>query len=371
MATANFLPPQESKIVVGISGGVDSAVTALLLKQQGYQVTGVFMQNWEDTDESGCTVRQDYADAMGVCQQIGIELHHVNFAREYWDEVFSDFLEQYKAGFTPNPDILCNKYIKFKHFIDYASKLGAEYIATGHYAQLTHSSDRVSLLKGVDANKDQSYFLHAVSSVALVKSVFPLGGLEKTQVRAIAKQHNLVNYSKKDSTGICFIGERKFKDFLSQYIKEQPGKIVSLDGQVMGKHDGLMFHTLGQRQGLGIGGSKLAGNEPWYVAHKDLENNNLVVVQGGEHTCLFTSELTTEQISWINPIDKFPLECSAKVRYRQVDQECVVDKLAQGYKVCFKQPQRAVTLGQSIVFYQGDICLGGGIIEQVKNDFFS
>jgi tRNA-specific 2-thiouridylase len=371
MHSSNFLPPPASKIVVGISGGVDSAVTALLLKQQGYQVTGVFMQNWEDSDDTGCTIRQDYADALGVCQQIGIELVQVNFAREYWDEVFEDFLDQYKAGFTPNPDILCNKYIKFKHFLAHAHKLGASYIATGHYAQLIHSPDMVSLLKGIDFSKDQSYFLHAVSSTALAKSVFPLGGMHKTKVREIAKTHNLVNYSKKDSTGICFIGQRKFKDFLSQYLPAEPGQIVNLDGQIMGEHDGLMFHTIGQRNGLRIGGNKGMAGDAWYVAHKDIANNYLVVVQGGEHTCLFTQELTCTQISWINPLTQFPLKCSAKVRYRQADQECLVYKLDAGYKVCFTSPQRAVTLGQSIVFYTDDICLGGGIIARVKNDFFT
>lgn len=358
-----------TRIIVGMSGGVDSSVAALLLLQQGYQVEGLFMKNWEEDDGTEyCTAKEDLADAQAVCDRLGIKLHTANFAAEYWDNVFEHFLAEYKAGRTPNPDILCNREIKFKAFLDYARMLGAELIATGHYVRRQDENGQSLLLKGVDGNKDQSYFLYAVGGREIAQSLFPIGELEKPAVRALAEQHGLVTANKKDSTGICFIGERRFTDFLKQYLPAQPGKIETTDGQVIGEHAGLMYHTIGQRQGLGIGGMKDASEEPWYVLAKDLARNVLIVGQGNEHPWLFSRSLVCRQVNWINPLDVAALDnLTAKVRYRQPDQPCRIEVLDEDeYRVTFDQPQRAVTLGQSIVFYAGDVCLGGGIIESCQ-----
>lgn len=359
-------PISETHVIVGMSGGVDSSVAALLLLEQGYKVEGLFMKNWEEDDGTEyCTAMEDLADAQAVCDKIGIKLHTANFASEYWDRVFEHFLDEYKAGRTPNPDILCNKEIKFKAFLDYAQVLGADYIATGHYARRVDVDGVATLVKGLDNNKDQSYFLHAVGAKQIAKTLFPVGELEKPAVRAIAEKHGLITHDKKDSTGICFIGERRFKDFLEQYIPAQPGVIRSSDGVEMGEHNGLMFHTIGQRKGVGIGG--VSGNqdhEPWFVIEKDMDKNELVVAQGKQHPGLFSQSLTVDNLFWISDKEpELPLECMAKTRYRQPDQACIVMKNGEGYKVEFKEPQRAVTPGQSLVLYIDDTCLGGGIIE--------
>ncbi len=364
------------RVIVGMSGGVDSSVSALLLKQQGYEVEGLFMKNWDEDDGTEyCTAKDDLADAERVCDKIGIKLHTANFASEYWDNVFEHFLEEYKAGRTPNPDILCNREIKFKVFMQYASMLGGELIATGHYVRRADRDGHTYLLKGLDPNKDQSYFLHAVGEAEFAKTLFPVGELEKPEVRRIAEEHGLVTHNKKDSTGICFIGERRFKDFLQQYLPAQPGEIQTPDGTVIGQHAGLMYHTIGQRQGLGIGGVKGANEEPWFVAQKDLVRNVLVVVQGTNHPLLFTNHLIAQQAHWINgtPLNsdgkpQSSFRCTAKNRYRQDDQSCVVTLLDNGQlDVAFDEPQRAVTPGQSVVFYQDDVCLGGAVIEATDN----
>lgn len=357
--------PATTRVIVGMSGGVDSSVSALLLLEQGYQVEGLFMKNWEEDDGTEyCTAKEDLADAQAVCDKLGIKLHTANFAAEYWDFVFEHFLEEYKAGRTPNPDILCNREIKFKAFLDYAKSLGADLIATGHYVRRRDSNGQTQLLKGLDGNKDQSYFLHAVGGKEIAQSLFPVGELEKPEVRAIAEMHGLVTAKKKDSTGICFIGERRFTDFLKQYLPAQPGDIETPEGEVIGKHNGLMYHTIGQRQGLGIGGMKNANDDPWYVLAKDMARNVLIVGQGNEHPWLFSRTLSASSIMWVNDIDlSQALKLKAKVRYRQPDQACTLEKTEHGYLVTFNEPQRAVTPGQSVVFYNGEICLGGGIIE--------
>lgn len=362
--------PASTRVIVGMSGGVDSSVSALLLKNQGYQVEGLFMKNWEEDDGTQyCTAKEDLADAQAVCDKLDIKLHTANFAVEYWDNVFEYFLAEYKAGRTPNPDILCNREIKFKAFLDYALMLGADLIATGHYVRRRDEAGQTLLLKGLDSNKDQSYFLHAVAGEQLAKSLFPVGELAKPQVRAIAEQYDLVTAKKKDSTGICFIGERRFSDFLKQYLPAQPGDIEALSGEVIGKHNGLMYHTIGQRQGLGIGGLKNASEDPWYVMAKDLKRNVLIVGQGNNNPCLYASALTCSEIYWVNPIDlSQPLQLTAKVRYRQADQNCTLHKTTEGYHLSFTEPQRAVTPGQSVVLYAKDICLGGGVIETVEPD---
>lgn len=358
--------PTQARVIVGMSGGVDSSVSAVLLKEQGYQVEGLFMKNWDEDDGTEyCTAMADLADARTVCEKIGIPLHTASFAAEYWDRVFEHFLQEYSAGRTPNPDILCNKEIKFRAFLDYAITLGADYIATGHYARRRITESGAQLLKGLDANKDQSYFLHAVAGDRIGKTLFPVGEIEKPQVRAIAEAHGLVTHDKKDSTGICFIGERKFSDFLRQYLPAQPGDIQTADGDVIGTHQGLMYHTIGQRQGLGIGGLAKYGDSPWYVAEKDLDRNVLVVVQGKQNPLLFSDSLVTGHVDWIaGTCPPLPLNCSAKVRYRQPDQACRVEAHpGGGYRVVFAEPQRAITPGQSVVFYQDEVCLGGGVIE--------
>lgn len=361
------------RVIVGMSGGVDSSVSALLLLEQGYRVEGLFMKNWEEDDGSEyCTAMDDLADAQAVCDRIGIPLHTANFAAEYWDNVFEHFLAEYKAGRTPNPDILCNREIKFKAFLDYALMLGADLIATGHYVRRRDIDGRTELLKGLDPNKDQSYFLHAVGGEQLAKTLFPVGELEKPAVRAIAEQHQLATAKKKDSTGICFIGERRFSDFLKQYLPAQPGVIETTAGEAIGQHHGLMYHTIGQRQGLGIGGQKDAGDEPWYVLGKDMARNVLLVGQGNEHPLLFSQSLLVSEMFWVNPMDlSSPRQLTAKVRYRQTDQACTLEQTSEGYRVVFTQPQRAVTPGQSVVFYDGEVCLGGGVIESAQPWDFS
>ncbi|WP_178119559.1 tRNA 2-thiouridine(34) synthase MnmA [Pseudomonas sp. SCB32] len=370
-SSSSLQSPQNTRVIVGMSGGVDSSVSALLLKEQGYQVEGLFMKNWEEDDGTEyCTAMTDLADAQAVCDRIGIKLHTANFAAEYWDNVFEHFLEEYKAGRTPNPDILCNREIKFKAFLDYAVALGADLIATGHYVRRRDIDGRSELLKGLDPNKDQSYFLHAVGGEQIGKTLFPVGELEKPEVRAIAEKYGLATAKKKDSTGICFIGERRFSDFLKQYLPAQPGDIETTDGTVIGKHVGLMYHTIGQRQGLGIGGLKNADDSPWYVLEKDLVRNVLVVGQGNDHPWLFSRALHASHIYWVNPIDlDRPRTLRAKVRYRQADQDCVLERTENGYRAVFDEPQRAVTPGQSVVFYDGEICLGGGVIESAEPAF--
>lgn len=357
----------KERVIVGMSGGVDSSVAALLLLQQGYAVEGLFMKNWEEDDSDGyCPASIDAADAQAVCDKLGIPLHTVNFATEYWQRVFEYFLQEYSAGRTPNPDILCNKEIKFKAFLDYARSLGADLIATGHYARQQEKNGQQYLLKGRDNNKDQSYFLYTLGQAQLAPSLFPLGDLTKPEVRQIAEQAGFVNHAKKDSTGICFIGERKFKDFLSQYLPAKPGKITTVDGQVIGEHQGLMYYTLGQRQGLGIGGRKGAQEKPWYVYQKDLANNRLIVGQEKAHPLLLSTSLICNQLHWVAghpPAQEFT--CAAKTRYRQADQACIVKQLSEDeFLVSFTQSQWAVTPGQSVVFYDGEICLGGGIISR-------
>ncbi|XWW59115.1 tRNA 2-thiouridine(34) synthase MnmA [Psychrobacter sp. HD31] len=365
-----------------MSGGVDSSVSAVLLKQAGFKVEGLFMKNWEEDDGTEyCTAMDDLADAQAVADKIGMKLHTANFAMEYWDNVFEHFLAEYKAGRTPNPDILCNKEIKFKAFLDYALTLGADYIATGHYTRRStnyknqNNTMVAHLMRGLDGNKDQSYFLHAVGGDKIAKTLFPVGELEKPAVRKIAEEYDLITAKKKDSTGICFIGERRFKDFLQQYLPAQKGDIYTDDGIKIGTHDGLMYYTLGQRGGIGIGGVKNRPEEPWFVLAKDLNKNRLIVGQGHEHKMLMSNELTAYKLDWVECtappqlFSKQGLKCMAKTRYRQPDQECTVfatnDDGTQ-IKVVFDTAQRAVTPGQSVVFYIDEVCLGGGVIQTIN-----
>jgi tRNA-uridine 2-sulfurtransferase len=371
----------KQRIVVGLSGGVDSAVTAHLLKQQGHEVVGIFMKNWEDDDDSEyCSSNIDFVDAAAVADVIGIEIEHVNFASNYKDRVFADFLREYQAGRTPNPDILCNAEIKFKAFLDHAMRLGAEKIATGHYARVrsiaTDTGPRYELLKGLDPAKDQSYFLHRLNQAQLSKTLFPVGELHKTEVRRIAEEMKLPNAKKKDSTGICFIGERPFREFLNRYISKEPGPIKNAKGQTIGEHVGLSFYTLGQRQGLGIGGLKAKGAQkgggehaPWFVARKDMQGNTLWVVQGHDHPWLQSMALDAQDASWVSGVAPSEGAVAAKTRYRQADAACTVGGTGDieglngaAFSLQFEQPQWAVTPGQSAVVYDGEVCLGGGVI---------
>ena len=367
--------PTPHRIVVGLSGGVDSAVSAWLLKQQGHEVIGVFMKNWEDDDDSAtCSSRQDWLDAVSVADVIGIDIEHVNFAAEYKDRVFAEFLLEYEAGRTPNPDILCNAEIKFKAFLDHAMRLGADKIATGHYARvrLNDATGRHELLKGLDPLKDQSYFLHRLNQAQLAKTMFPVGELPKTEVRRIAAEIGLPNAKKKDSTGICFIGERPFREFLNRYIQKAPGPIRDDQGREIGQHVGLSFYTLGQRQGLGIGGVKEKGaakgggeHAPWFVARKDVPGNTLWVVPGHDHPWLLSPELQAQDASWVAGCSPAPGRYAAKTRYRQTDAPCLLEAQGEnGFALAFAQAQWAVTPGQSAVLYDGDVCLGGGVIHR-------
>lgn len=366
---------EQTRVIVGMSGGVDSSVSAYLLKEQGYQVEGLFMKNWEEDDtEEYCSAAQDLADAQAICDKLSIKLHTINFATEYWDNVFEYFLEEYKAGRTPNPDIMCNKEIKFKAFLEFACEdLGADYIATGHYVQRKHIDGHWKMIRGLDNNKDQSYFLYTLNEKQLSQTLFPVGHIEKPEVRAIAEKAGLVTHNKKDSTGICFIGERKFKDFLGQYLPAKPGIIESAEGVAIGHHDGLMYHTLGQRKGLRIGGLSEAGEAPWYVVEKDLLRNVLIVGQGHDHPRLFSKGLIADQLHWVDRKSLAnPILCTVKTRYRQEDVACTVTPLIANtnetnekhkYQIDFTVAQSSVTPGQSVVFYQDDVCLGGGIID--------
>ncbi len=373
MSTAtNNKAPEQTRVIVGMSGGVDSSVSAFLLQEQGYQVEGLFMKNWEedDTDEY-CAAAQDLEDAQAICDKLGIKLHTINFATEYWDNVFEYFLAEYKAGRTPNPDIMCNKEIKFKAFLEFACEdLGADYIATGHYVQREFRDSSWKMIRGLDNNKDQSYFLYTLNEAQLAQTLFPVGHIEKPAVRAIAEKAGLITHNKKDSTGICFIGERKFKDFLAQYLPAKPGIIESAEGIEVGQHDGLMYHTLGQRKGLRIGGLANAGEEPWYVVEKDLLRNVLIVGQGHNHPRLFSKGLIANQLHWVDRHDLADsIKCTVKTRYRQEDVACTVTPIENSetgeYQIDFDEQQSSVTPGQSVVFYQGDVCLGGGIIDNL------
>ncbi|GGA41759.1 tRNA 2-thiouridine(34) synthase MnmA [Paenibacillus physcomitrellae] len=362
--------PEQSgkpKVIVGMSGGVDSSVTALLLKQQGYEPIGIFMKNWDDTDELGyCTAEQDAEDVRRVCEQIGIPYYTVNFEKEYFDKVFSYFLDEYKRGRTPNPDVMCNREIKFGEFLNKALDLGADYVATGHYARVVEEDGKFKLLRGVDSNKDQTYFLNALSQEQLSRAMFPIGHLPKPEVRRIAEEAGLYTAKKKDSTGVCFIGERNFREFLSHYLPAKSGDMVDIEtGEVKGRHDGLMYYTLGQRQGLGIGGS--GNGQPWFVAEKDLERNILYVVQGDKHPSMYSTGLVASGLNWIagdRPAAGSSLHCTAKFRYRQPDQGVTITfREDDTVHVAFDEQQKAITPGQAVVFYGGEVCLGGGIIE--------
>ena len=352
------------RIVVGLSGGVDSSVAAWLLKRAGHEVVGVFMKNWEEDDGDGyCTSRQDLVDAASVADVIGIELEAVNFAAEYRDRVFAQFLREYRAGRTPNPDVLCNSEIKFKAFVDHAKALGAERIATGHYARLAPGERGVELRKAADTSKDQTYFLHQLSQAQLAGTMFPVGALAKRDVRAVAREQGIPTYAKKDSTGICFIGERPFREFLNRYLPKAPGPIKTPEGRVVGEHMGLAFYTIGQRKGIGIGGMAQMKGEAWYVADKRLESNELIVVQGHDHPLLLKNQLKAEDAAWVSGQPPGEGILSAKTRYRQADAACKLERVLESeIRVQFDAPQWALTPGQSVVLYEGEVCLGGGVI---------
>ena len=359
---------RKKRVVIGMSGGVDSSVSAWLLKEQGYEVIGLFMKNWEDDDDSEyCSTRQDWIDAVSVADVLGIDIEAVNFASEYKDRVFAEFLREYQAGRTPNPDVLCNAEIKFKAFLDHAMQLGADYIATGHYARVREVNGEFQLLKALDASKDQSYFLHRLNQQQLANTLFPLGEIQKTEVRKIAEQLRLPNATKKDSTGICFIGERPFREFLNRYLSYQPGDIRTPEGQLIGQHVGLSFYTLGQRKGIGIGGIKShqqadGSSDAWYVARKDIAANTLYAVQGHEHPWLLSTDLQARQVSWVAGHAPQQTALAAKTRYRQADMACTFSADEEHFALHFEKSQWAVTPGQSAVLYAGDVCLGGGII---------
>ncbi|SCM01493.1 tRNA-specific 2-thiouridylase MnmA [Bacillus cytotoxicus] len=356
--------PHETRVVIGMSGGVDSSVAALLLKEQGYDVIGIFMKNWDDTDENGvCTATEDYNDVIEVCNQIGIPYYAVNFEKQYWDKVFTYFLDEYRAGRTPNPDVMCNKEIKFKAFLEHAMALGADYVATGHYARVAYMDGEYKMLRGVDDNKDQTYFLNQLGQEQLSKTMFPLGELKKPQIREMAKEAGLATATKKDSTGICFIGERNFKDFLSNYLPAQPGVMQTLSGEVKGKHDGLMYYTIGQRHGLGIGGN----GDPWFVVGKNLKENILYVDQGFHNELLYGDEVIATNVNWVSDRAKEKeFKCTAKFRYRQEDNGVTVQIVDENtIRILCDEPIRAITPGQAVVFYDGDECLGGATIDEV------
>lgn len=363
-----FLNNQTKKVVVGMSGGVDSSVSALVLKLMGYQVIGMFMKNWDETlDDGTCTAEADYQDVVAVCEKIDIPYYTVNFVKEYLENVFENFLTEYQAGFTPNPDILCNREIKFKVFFNQAMELGADYLATGHYCQVKKIDQKYGLLKGEDQSKDQSYFLYAINGEVLERVLFPIGSIQKKIVRKIAEDYDLITYDKKDSTGICFIGERNFKNFLSQYIKAQKGNFIRLDdNKVLGPHEGQCYYTIGQRKGLGLGGP----GGPWFVASKDVSSNTVYVVEGEKHPALYASELQATDATWITEMPTFPFKCKAKIRYRQPDQACTVYKDGEDLKVVFDNPQRAISPRQSVVFYTDNLCVGGAIIESAGETLF-
>jgi len=358
------MPDTGASVIVGLSGGVDSSIAALKLLQSGYRVRGLFMKNWEEDDsDEYCAAAKDLADAQAVADRLGIELLTVNFSAEYWDRVFQYFLEEYRVGRTPNPDVLCNREIKFRAFLEHALELGADYIATGHYAGVRRTEQGTQLIRARDENKDQTYFLYMLGQTALRHTLFPLQDMTKPEVRILAAQTGLANAEKKDSTGICFIGERRFRDFLQRYLPANPGPIRTLDGETLGQHQGLMYYTIGQRQGLGIGGSSQHDERPWFVLQKDLDNNTLLVGQGHDHPELMRTELVAEQLHWVagNP-PAAGFRALARCRHRQPLQECTVQVKDSLVSVEFDQPQRALTPGQSVVFYQDDVCLGGGII---------
>ena len=361
--------PSDPHIVIAMSGGVDSSVAAMLLKQAGYRVSAVFMKNWNEPAEDGrCQWEDDVGDVLSVCERLDIEVNTVDLSKAYWDGVFAEFLDEYRRGRTPNPDVLCNREVKFKAFMEHAESIGGDLIATGHYAIHQTSDGTHTLRKGADRNKDQSYFLYAIGQPALARAVFPLGELEKPAVRQIAAGAGLVTHTKKDSTGICFIGERRFRSFLSNYLPAQPGDIRGLDGTIIGHHEGAAFYTLGQREGLGIGGVRGASEGPWFVVAKDVSNNELIAAQGHEHPLLMSQRLVADTLSWVNDTPPvIPLRCHAKTRYRQPDQGCeIVARDGDTLEVKFTHPQRAVTPGQSVVFYDGDTCLGGGVIDRTE-----
>ena len=362
---------KNKRVVLGMSGGVDSSVAAILLKEQGYEVIGVFMKNWEEKDDNGnCMAEEDYKDVVTVAEQLDIPYYSVNFVKEYWDKVFTYFLDEYKKGRTPNPDVMCNKEIKFKAFLDYAIKLGADYVATGHYARIIREEKdgkiKSVMLRGIDDNKDQTYFLCQLSQKQLEKVLFPIGEYTKPQIREIAEKYNLATAKKKDSTGICFIGERDFNEFLSKYLPAKGGNIVNTEGKILGKHNGLMYYTIGQRKGIGIGNSKEGTGEPWFVVDKNLETNELIVTQG-DRSVLYSKGLIATDFNFINMEDmEFPLECTVKFRYRQSDSKAVIKKLPdEKYEVLFDEPQKAVTPGQIVVAYKDEVCLGGGVIDEI------
>lgn len=370
MSSPNQAQGAGKTVVVGMSGGVDSSVTAALLKEQGFRVIGLFMKNWEEKDASGaCTSDQDFADVARVCDRLEIPYYSVNFVKEYWDNVFVHFLSEYKAGYTPNPDILCNREIKFKVFFDKAMELGADYLATGHYCRNVQVEGEQRLAKGTDPGKDQTYFLYTIKKEILKRVLFPVGDIHKSEVRAIAAKYDLATKAKKDSTGICFIGERDFRQFLSQYVAARPGNFNTLNGERVGRHEGAAYYTLGQRKGLALGGQ----GEPWFVVGKDIDSNTVFVERGLNHPALFADELIATEASWVSgkaPV--FPYRCRAKVRYRQKDQDCVIDmeSASQSLRVVFDQPQRAITPRQSVVFYDGEVCLGGAIINRAGPTYF-
>lgn len=357
-------------VVVGMSGGVDSSVTALLMKQQGYNVIGMFMKNWEEKDENGvCKASLEYEDVVRVCEHLEIPYYSVNFVKEYRDQVFSHFINELKAGHTPNPDILCNREIKFKALLEKAIELGADYLATGHYAQIGVVNDETALLKGLDPSKDQSYFLYTLKSKILENVLFPVGHMLKKDLRQLAREHNIPTSDKQDSTGICFIGERNFKSFISQYLAFSPGKFETVEGKTVGKHDGVAFYTIGQRKGLGIGGE----GDAWFVVGKDIDRNVVKLAQGSEHSALYADNLVATDLSWVSEqgAPTLPFKCKAKIRYRQSDQSCTINKIENGeIFVEFDEPQRAITPRQSIVFYSNDLCLGGAMIKNAGPSYF-